>query len=315
MSFLQIPFFGSNYNIVMATQSFRMGILRISSNGGAYTDSSTASTWTTNTLSANTGWYDLEFSEESKLWVGVSENGPITRSSDLVTFTASQTVGAARSIKYINELDLWIAGGRTSQGSGNLAMFTSTDGINFTTQSTPSVSTMIEDITWNGSLAVAVGAGAVLITSPNGTSWTQRTAATGDWHGVGYSPQLGLFVAGGLNGQIATSSNGIDWNTTAVAGSWRRFAWSPTLNLFIGTRVGSTIAYSSDGGTWTASSSGSGNWWDAVWNEEYQRFFVTRISSQTRPVWTSTDGINWTQQITTLTSGTWVGLGFRKEIT
>jgi hypothetical protein len=134
-------------------------------------------------------------------------------------------------------------------------------------------------------------------------------------HGVGYSPQLGLFVAGGLNGQIATSSNGIDWNTTAVTGSWRRFAWSPTLNLFIGTRIGSTIAYSSDGGTWTASNSGSGNWWDAVWNEEYQRFFVTRISSQTRPVWTSTDGINWTQQITTLTSGTWVGLGFRKEIT
>lgn len=298
-------------------QPLLYGLFQNSANASAFSTYSNASLWTTSTPGLNSGWYRTHYSETRKLFMAVSETGPIIRSSFFTqswTQSTSSAPGGFRDIKFINELNLFIACGITNTAGGNLLIRTSTDGVTFVTQSTPVLAGFLEDIVWSGGTAVCMSQTSRVITSNNGTTWTSRTAATGQWHGGAYSPSLNRYVIGGINGYIGYSSNAISWTVVARTGNWRYFAWSPTLNIFVGTRVGSSIAYSSDGISWTASTSGTLNWWNVIWVPEQSQFLATAITSQTRPVWRSSDGINWTQQTTVLTSGTWVGFAYRKEI-
>lgn len=297
--------------IVGATYSPLLGNLRLGSTGAAY--SATGSTWTAATLPITRDWYGMAYSSTLNLFVAVSEaaNGTAIYSSNMTSFTQSQAIPYSRSITWAPELGLFINGAGGSLSSSPSVIRTSTDGIIFTTQSTPStVTNFIETIVWSGSLAVAVTQNSKVMTSPDAITWTERTAATGEWHGGAYSPQLGLYVIGGINGYVGTSSNGTSWTVGAVTGNWRKFAWSPTLNLFVGTRFGSTIAYSSNGTSWTASSSPSSQWWDVLWNPDQAVFHATRFGTTT-PNYYSSDGINWTAQAGTLTSGTWIALAYR----
>ena len=297
----------------IATQSILYGIIGLGTSTAYYSTATNSSTWVSSAVGSSSDWYNISYSEEQKLFIAVSETGPTRRTSDMINFTASQTTGGMRAIKYIPELSLWIGAGITTT-SGNVCIRTSTDGINFTTQSTPVLSGMLEDIIWSGGTAVSMAQTTTVITSTDGLTWTSRTAATGQWHGGAYSPSLNRYVIGGINGRIAYSSNAITWTGLARTGAWRYFAWSPKLNLFVGTRTGSNPAYSSDGISWTASTAATGNWWNVIWNAEQEIFVLTRISAQTRPTWRSVDGINWTQQTTVLTSGSYVGIAYRKQI-
>lgn len=296
-----------------ATQSLLYGIARYGSTNSAYSTSPTASTWTNSNIGVSANWYQMAYSETAKFFVIVPETTSVAirRSSDLITWTASTlpTNASLRTVRWINDLGMYIVGGSAPT---NLFLMTSTDGITFTTQSVPAVSGQLEDTFYGGGTAVSIAQQPRVITSNDGITWTERTAAVGNWHGGAYGN--GIFVIGGLNGYMATSSNAINWNVFALTGSWRRIAYSPTLNLFVGTRYNSTIAYSSNGSSWTASNSGSAFWWDVIWVVEESRFVVTRFSS-TQPVFTSTDGINWNVQSTILTSGTWLGITYRKQIT
>lgn len=303
----------------LTPQSILYGIIGLSTQRVYYSTATNSSTWVAATASANSGWYRISYSENQKLFVACSETGPTTRSSNMINFTASETVSASgggmRDIKWIPELSLWIGAGITTT-SGNICIRTSTDGISFTTQSTPALSGYLEDVIWSGGTAVSVAQTSRVITSTDGLTWTSRTALTGQWHGGAYSPSLNRYVIGGINGYIGVSDNGgVTWSVFARTGGWRYFAWSPKLNLFVGTRTGSNPAYSSNGISWTASNATTPlNWWNVIWVPEQEIFIATVISSQTRPTWRSVDGINWTQQTTVLTSGSYTGIAYRKQI-
>jgi hypothetical protein len=316
--FSAVAFWQQQVTAATATQSIIYGLMLLGGNSAAYSTATNSSTWTTSTPGLSSNWYGIGYSEPQKLFVACSETGPTRRTSNMINFTASATVtpsgGGMRAVKWINELNLWIGAGITTTG-GNLSIRTSTDGNNWTNQSTPALAGFLEDVIWSGATAVSMSQTSRVITSTNGTTWTSRTAATGQWHGGAYSPSLNRFVIGGINGYIGVSDNGgVTWSVVARTGGWRYFAWSPKLNLFVGTRTGSNPAYSSDGLSWTASTAGTLNWWNVIWNAEQEIFIATVISSQTRPTWRSVDGINWTQQTTVLASGSWIGIGYRKQI-
>ena len=75
------------------------------------------------------------------------------------------------------------------------------------------------------------------MTSPNGTTWTLRTAgAENNWKSVTWSPELNLLVAISDTGsnQIMTSPDGINWSSyNCPYGLWYCVQWVSSLNMFI----------------------------------------------------------------------------------
>jgi len=104
-----------------------------------------------------------------------------------------------------------------SSGSGNRVM-TSTNGTYWTSRTSASNSNW-QGIAYADGLFVAVGSNAVM-TSPDGITWTSRTAPNGEWQAI--TNCGGLFVATATWGSnyVMTSTNGIDWTVRTPAYAW-----------------------------------------------------------------------------------------------
>jgi hypothetical protein len=138
------------------------------------------------------------------------------------------------------------------------------------------------------------------MTSPDGVTWTGRSADASGWLSVTWSPTLNLFVAVGNSGanRVMTSPDGITWTlrTAAEANLWGDVTWSPDLNLFVAIAISGTnqVMTSPDGITWTARAAASADAWrSVVWSPELD-LFVAVANSGTNRVMTSPDGITWT---------------------
>jgi len=180
-------------------------------------------------------------------------------------------------------------------------VMTSSDGITWTTKTTP-------NRTWNSviwspelSLFCAVsetGTGRVM-TSPDGDTWTSQTSPNDNWKDITWSPELSLFcsVAYGTNG-IMTSPDGITWTTQVIATSdnWNSVTWSPELSLFcvVADSGSTTVITSPDGITWTARTALSRIWASVTWSPELSLFCAVARSGTGDRVMTSSNGITWT---------------------
>ena len=104
-----------------------------------------------------------------------------------------------------------------SSGSGNRVM-TSANGTYWTSRTSASNSNW-QGITYADGQFVAVGSNAVM-TSPDGITWTSRTAPNGEWQAI--TNCGGLFVATATWGSnyVMTSTNGIDWTVRTPAFTW-----------------------------------------------------------------------------------------------
>ena len=162
--------------------------------------------------------------------------------------------------------------------------------------STPGVMTSPDGITWSGPSASA----------PAGNGWSDVLWAAG----------LGLFVAVG-NGLCMTSPNGTTWTQRtipSVAAGWSYIAWSGSLLVATGQTGqanGGQIATSPDGITWTQRSSGGANengaWQGIAWNGAVFAATTNAAPAANKCVITSPDGITWTLQSTadSTASGSW----------
>ena len=161
-------------------------------------------------------------------------------------------------------------------------------------------------VTWSPALrlfvAVAYSGTNLVSTSPDGYTWTARSAANSNqWLGVAWSPSLGLFAAVSYNGsgnRVMTSPDGITWTARSSAAdyAWRRIAWSPSLGLFAATAqtVGtSSIMTSSNGITWTLRTTPNVGLEGIIWAAEAGIFCAVGYSGA---ILTSSDGIVWTQR-------------------
>lgn len=155
-------------------------------------------------------------------------------------------------------------------------------------------------VTWAPALslfvAVASSGANRAMTSPDGISWTARSAPASTWRRVCWSPALNLFVAVADTGvyRLMTSPDGITWTGRGGMAGAAPFdvCWSPTLGKFVAIGITAPyVYYSSDGITWTAGTGLSTKTWVGVCWSESQGLFVA--VGYNGAVATSTTGITW----------------------
>lgn len=173
-------------------------------------------------------------------------------------------------------------------GSGSFA--TSTDGITWTTRTSPS-GLGHQGITFGSGLFVTVvGNGTTstsIYTSTDGITWTARTSPSTGYQGVFFGNSL--FVAFGSS-IVSTSTDGITWTSRTAAGAWVGCSYGAS--KFVLVSNGTAAAYSTDGATWTVTTNGiSGGSGAVVFGNG---IFAAVGGGGTNYASSSTDGITWT---------------------
>lgn len=171
-------------------------------------------------------------------------------------------------------------------------------------------------VAWAGSLGLfaavgeTLGAGSIVMTSPDGITWQGRTPAQVNvWAGVAWSPALGIFAAVSKDGTNRSmySTDGINWSAgTIPSHRWESVCWSPKLGLFAAVNQdgsGTNAATSTDGITFTGRAATATDWTSVCWSEELSLFVAVALAGANR-VMTSPDGITWTAG-TAAAANTW----------
>ena len=309
--------------------------------------SSDGITWTTSIatdLSMN--WRSVCWASELSLFVAVgtgtstSTEFRVMTSSNGITWTGVITSGinfSWLSVCWSPELRRFVA--VASDG----VVMTSSNG---STWSPTSVETSNwESVCWSPELelfvAVASSGANRVMTSPDGLSWTPRSAAAANqWISVCWSSELNLFVAvantntTGTN-RVMTSSDGINWTIRSATSNndWRSVTWSPALGQFVAVASAGTnarIMTSYNGINWTERTPSDANfWWSVCWSPELGIFAaVSSSGTNSRAMYSSLQARpptsynvfdssfnnidssgNWTIQGTSFTSSQAVTLG------
>jgi hypothetical protein len=240
--------------------------------------SSDGITWTGQTIPSH-NWKGVCYSPDLRLYCAVSYDNYIATSPDGITWTA-RTPPASKSWNSV----CWSP---TAQPSGQ---------------------------TYPGLFCAVGGNGSnMVMTSPDGITWTNRTSASSSgnigWMSVCWAPGISKFCAlafGGGTSPIMTSPDGVTWTAQTTSFYFSNpnngcICWSPTKGFCV---VGSNplggsqgVMTSPDGITWTGQSTpvGCQSIWDSVcWSDSLNLFCAVDIYGIT--IMTSPDGATWTQR-------------------
>ena len=179
-------------------------------------------------------------------------------------------------------------------------------------------------VCWSPKLGIfaAVARSSQVMTSPNGTTWTEQTPANANgWHSVCWCPELSLFVAVAVDGgsnKVMTSPDGINWTArTSPVNQWMSVCWSKELTLFVAVAYGGSIRVmtSPNGIDWTGqtSTNNSNNWLCVCWSPELG-LFVAVATDGSNKVMTSPDGKNWTGRLSSNELNQWQSVCWSKEL-
>jgi hypothetical protein len=270
--------------------------------------------WTKRSIPNDTdNWLSIAWSAELSLFVaigtgdGFGSGNFIVTSSDGISWTArdSSELNDWYSVCWSPEQKIFVAVGEGSSLTEANGIITSSDGINWTTRTKVSNNTTWQSVCWSPELAlfvaVGIGSGARVMTSPDGITWTIRTASSSSWKSVCWSPELSLFCAVAYLGtnRIMTSPNGITWTNRSApeANTWSSVCWSPELSLFAAVAYSGTnrIMTSTNGINWTARTAPINNEWKGIcWAPELSLFCAVSDNGTTNyDTMVSSDGINW----------------------
>ncbi|MFZ2252682.1 MAG: hypothetical protein WAW13_00740 [Minisyncoccia bacterium] len=243
-------------------------------------------TWTSRTSAADNAWYSVTYG--NGLFVVVSYDGTGNRvmtSPDGITWTSRTSAADNQwySVTYGNGLFVAVACGTSYCGDAATTslVMTSSDGINWTLRTIPDANSYWNSVTYGNGLFVAVSCGATffecqggsganqVMTSPNGITWTVRTAASDNaWQSITYGN--GLFVAvaeTGTGNRVMTSPDGITWTsrTSAADNVWNSVTYGNGLFVAVAwDGTGNRVMTSPDGITWTSRTSAANNSWYSV---------------------------------------------------
>lgn len=279
------------------------------------------SSWTPRNPSpaASFGGQSVAWSPELNLFVVVGYSTKLATSPNGINWTVRNVPFEGQtsftSVIWVKELGLFVAVAlqpESSSSSTTKTIMTSPDGINWTLR-VGTFKGAWTDIAWSPSLGllvvVRVATSGVsdtqprFMTSPDGINWTNRThvgsAVNNGFDTVCWSPDLNLFVAGGRNSTFATSSDGINWQTTPFpSGVSQKIYWSHTYGLFYATS-NSRFWYSTNGFTWVqATSVTSGSFIQGTTDTGQNLLAVVGSGSTAGVTWKSEDGMNWASTIT-----------------
>lgn len=225
-------------------------------------------TWTLrqNAMITNATTQSFAWAPSIGTWalVGGTTNNIATATDAAGAWVSRVTTGMGTAYCVAWNGSIFVAGGGTT-----VQIYTSTDGVTWTSQTNGGVAwTVVYGLAWSSSLSIWVGVGAngatsgVLASSTNGTAWTSRSTSIFGAGGAGYCVAVNtagnLFVAGGtVTTTFAYSSNGTTWNAatgigTSITVAVRGVIWSSTLSLWVAVGNGTNcIATSPDGNTWS----------------------------------------------------------------
>lgn len=150
----------------------------------------------------------------------------------------------------------------------------------------------------NDSLWVAFGANGGIQTSPNGITWTARTAAGGytdNFAGGAHDGSIIVLVGANAGSpEIQTSADGATWTARAGASTndLNDVVYSSALTLFCAVGYAGNIETSANGTSWTSrTAAGSANFFGVAWDPSLSLFCAVGASGT---IETSPDGITWT---------------------
>lgn len=148
---------------------------------------------------------------------------------------------------------------------------------------------------------------AVTTRSQDGVVWTIGTAPIGQWEGLVWAQELGLFVAVANNSisasTVVTSPDGITYTTrSAYAATWADVGWNGTTLLAVEDGLGAGVMVSTNGTDWTLhanalQSVGTG-WYAVKWFAAAGLWVATNGSL----IATSPTGVTWTLRLDNLTA-------------
>ncbi len=172
-------------------------------------------------------------------------------------------------------------------------------------------------IAYGAGLFVAVSGSGKVMTSPDGATWTLRTAAVANqWSAVCYGG--GLFVAVSISGsgnRVMTSPDGITWTsrTSAANNDWQSVTYGNGLFVAVSsTGTGNRVMTSPTGVTWTIRTSAADNYWFRV-TYGGGLFVAVSISGSGNRVMTSPDGTTWTSR-TSAADNDWAGVAYSESL-
>lgn len=176
------------------------------------------------------------------------------------------------------------------QALGHARLLTSSDGVTWTE---PALGTIyyshLNSVVWNGTQFVAVGNSGLILSSPDGTNWTQQTSGTTmsltDVRWLG-----GQFIATGgtMDLTMLTSPDGVVWNSVSIPNPIGNVAWNGQIYLAAGNGNLGGMYTSSDAVTWTQTNWSYFAMYDIAWNG---KLFVA--VGKNGDIQTSEDGILW----------------------
>lgn len=233
-------------------------------------------------------------------------------------FSARSSAGVA---VYNNKL--WVIGGSSAESSTDNDVWSSTDGVTWVEEGTIPTGQQIQMMTvYDNKMWITGGYNAVslgeALYSTNGTSWdsSNNNAALAHYGSMGLSYNGSFYVLGGVGVSDVHRLN-------VTGGAWslsiQSTVFSARANLggtvynnkmWISGGAGTTtgdVWYSSDGITWVEATAGSSNKFSKreshmMITYDNKMFVIggSDPSSGTRnnEVWSSTDGVNWTQLTT-----------------
>ncbi len=166
---------------------------------------------------------------------------------------------------------------------------------------------------------VAVGPTGAVLVSNDGIYWFGTNAPAGQWNGIVYGSGQFVAVGSTTANRVMTSPDGITWTlrTASSARLWNRISWNGSVYVAIAqdATAGIKVMTSSDGITWTDRTSPSAistySWKGICWTGT---LFVVCGADLTGSfngiLMTSLDGITWTERTVPATTGALAGVAW-----
>ena len=214
--------------------------------------------------------------------VGIYTKGLVKQSDSLIKFNKYSKIGRDTIFSITYGKGMFVAVG----SSGNIV--TSTDGITWTSQTSP-VSARLWSVTDGNGMFVAVGESGSIVTSTDGITWTRQTSPVSTRLEL-ITYRKGMFVAVGESGSIVTSTDGIAWTKQTSPVSSNLLAIVYANGMFVAVGYLGAVITSTDGITWTKQTLNTTSTLNTV---TYGNGMFVAVGENNLGV-RSTDGITWT---------------------
>lgn len=231
------------------------------------------------------------------LFVAVGFDGAVVTSPDSTTWTVQSSGGTSRLRAVVWAQNQFVAVGANQTDSSLIpVILTSPDGRTWTSRDVGGGTGELYGVAWSGREFLAAGEGGPPLASADGVTWTKR--------GIIGRSSTNLRWAGNQfvaieQGAVFTSPDGLTWTQRYTVTNHRlsSLVWNGSKYIAVG--LGGLVASSVDGSTWTNGSSGGfGALNDVAWDG--RQFVAVGIYGG---IFTSPDGLQWTQRNTGIRVG------------